>query len=93
MTKPDKNDANTKNRREAADTRKFITLHAHAKGISVLVTAALTFYLALKSQYFDALCAAGLTLAAATSDRLKRIKIGRQGFLSEWLHQEKPPGR
>ena len=85
MTRNDgKKDARIQNRAEAGTQKIFIDLETHAKGISILLTSGLTIYLAWRNQYLYALCAACLTLVAATSDRLKRIRISLQGFHSEW---------
>ena len=96
MTKPKegKKDARIQNRDEATTNGNFINLEAHAKGISLLLTSGLTIYLAWRNQYLDALCGACLALAAATSDRLRKIRIGRQGLESEWQspRQSRPPG-
>ena len=96
MTSPNdgKKDTRIQKRDETATNGNFINLEAHAKGISLLLTSGLTIYLAWRNQYFDALCGACLALAAATSDRLKKIKIGRQGLESNWesLRQGRPPG-
>ena len=86
MTRKDgKKDARIQNRDEALKEANFINLGGHAKGISILLTSSLTIFLACKNQYLYALCAACLTVAAATSDRLKRIKISLHGFHSEWI--------
>jgi putative component of toxin-antitoxin plasmid stabilization module len=92
--KDGKKDARIQKRDEATGNGNFINLEAHAKGISLLLTSGLTMYLAWRNQYLDALCGACLALAAATSDRLKKIKIGRQGLESEWqtARQSRPPG-
>jgi hypothetical protein len=95
MTRKDvKKDARIQNRDEALKEANFINLEAHAKAISILLTSGLTIFLASRNQYLYALCAACLTLAAATSDRLKRIKISLQGFHSEWIstHQKRGSG-
>jgi len=84
MTKNGTKDARIQYRDEAANRRYFIDLQSHARGISILLMAGLTIFLSLKEQYFYALCSACLSLAAATSDRLKKIRLGRQGFQGEW---------
>jgi hypothetical protein len=86
MTNPKdgKKDASIQKRDEAITNGNFINLDGQARGVSLLLTAGLTIYLAWRNQYLDALCGACLALAAATSDRLKKIKIGRRGFESEW---------
>jgi hypothetical protein len=94
-----KKDARIQNRDEAATQVNCINLEAHAKAISVLLTLGLTIFLAYKGQYLYSLCGAALTMAAATSDRLKRIRISLHGIHSEWLvggkgrpfNRRKPP--
>ena len=83
-TNEGKKDARTQNRDEAVSKEHFINSPIYMKAISLLLTSGLTIFLAWKNQYFYALCGACLTLAAATSDRLKRIKISLQGLHSEW---------
>ena len=91
MTRNDgKKDARIQNRAEAGTQKIFIDLETHAKGISILLTASLTILLAWKDQYLYALCGACLTLAAATCERLKKIRFGRQGFQGEWEASRKP---
>jgi len=85
-----KKDARIQYRDDAETKENFIDLQSHLKGISMLVTSGLTIFLAWKDQYLFALIGACLTLAAATSDRLKRIRIGRQGFHGEWQASRKP---
>jgi hypothetical protein len=91
MTKANdgKKDTRTQKRDDAVTKENFIDLQAHAKAISLLLTSGLTIFLACQSQYFYALCSACLTLAAVTSDRLKKIKISLQSFHAEW----NSPGR
>ena len=84
MTKNGTKDARIQNRDEAVKKGDFMDLQAHAKWISILLMAGLTIFLSWKEQYFYALCSACLSLAAATSDRLKKIRLGRQGFQGEW---------
>ena len=84
-----KKDARTQNRDIAAKKDNFIDSPIHAKVISILLTSGLTILLAWKNQYFYALCGACITLAAVTSDRLKKIKISLQSFHAEW----NSPGR
>ena len=72
MTKNGTKDARIQNRDEAANRRYFIDLQCHARVITLLLMAGLTVFLSWKEQYFYALCSACLSLAAATSDRLKR---------------------
>jgi hypothetical protein len=84
MTKKGTKDARIQNRDEAANRRCFMELQAHARGISILLTAGLTIFLSWKEQYFYSLFSACLTFVAATSDRLKKISLGRQGFQGEW---------
>ena len=86
MTRPKdgKKDARIQNRDEAANKEYFIDLQSYAKAISILLMVGLTIFLAWRDQYFYSLCGACLTLAAATSDRLKKIRIGLQGLHSEW---------
>ena len=84
MTKNGTKDARIQYRDEAANKRNFIELQAHAKGLSILLMAGLTIFLSWREQYFYSLCSACLSLAAATCDRLKKIRLGRQGFQGEW---------
>ena len=88
MTRPNdgKKDVRIQNRDEAANKENFINLESHAKVISILLTSGLTIFLAWRNQYLYALCAACLTLAAVTSDRLKKMRIGLKGIQSEWTH-------
>ena len=84
MTRNGTKDARIQKRDGAANKRYFIDLQAHTKGISILLMAGLTIFLSWKEQYFYSLWSACLAIAAATSDRLKKIRLGRQGFQGEW---------
>ena len=103
MTSPKagKHDTRIQKFEKSTSNGDFITLSSHAQGISLFLTLGLTMFLAYKDQYLYSLCGAALTLAAATSDRLKRIRISLQGLHSEWLvgakgepcNRRKPPDR
>jgi hypothetical protein len=84
MTKNGTKDARIQYRDEAAKRGYYIDLQAHAKGISILLMTGLTIFLSWREQYLYSLCSACLALASATCDRLKRIRLGRQGFQGEW---------
>ncbi len=90
MTKNGTKDARIQYRDEVAKKGNFIDLQAYAQGISILLTAGLTVLLSWKEQYVYSLCSACLALAATTSDRLKRVKLSRQGFLAEWESLRRP---
>jgi hypothetical protein len=85
MTKP--NDGKFENNTQALDDNRnghFIRSFLDVKRVSVALTLSLTIYLSVREQFLYALCAAALTVCAATSDRLKRLSIGLRGFTSEW---------
>ena len=84
MTKNGTKDARIQNRDEAANRRYFIDLQCHARVITLLLMAGLTIFLSWREQYFYSLCSACLALAAATCDRLKKLRLSRQGFQGEW---------
>ncbi len=86
MTKPTKGKHETKikNCDDAIEKRNFINLRNYAQGISIFLGFCLTIYLAYRQQYLDSLLGLTLTIAAATSDRLKRIRIGLKGLQSKW---------
>ena len=86
MTSPKagKHDTRIQNFEKLMTQDDFIQLRAHAQGISMFLTIGLTIYLAYRDQYLYSLFGAALTLAAATSDRLKRIRISLHGLHAEW---------
>lgn len=61
-----------------------MNLRIYAQGISILLGFCLTIYLSCREQYLSSLISLTLTIAAATSDRLKKIKISLQGLHAEW---------
>ncbi len=87
MTKPNEGKQETRIQKSADSSRQrnFIDLTSNAPWVSVILTCGLTIFLASKKQYAYALCGAALSLVAATSDRLKRLRIGFHGLYSEWL--------
>lgn len=84
MTKNGTKDARIQNRDEAVKKGYFIESKSHAGGICILLMAGLTIFLSWKEQYLYSLCSACLALAAATCDRLKKIRLGGRGFQGEW---------
>ena len=82
MTRPKAGNEETKIQKCEATMgqRNFMRL----TGFSLLLGFGLTIYLASQKQYWDALCGLALTLASATRDRLKRIRIGLHGIQAEW---------
>jgi hypothetical protein len=79
-----KHDTNIHRCDEAIEQRNLMNLRHIARGISIGLGFCLTIYLSYREQYFDSLLGLTLTIAAATSDRLKRIRIGIKGLQSEW---------
>ena len=69
---------------EAIEQRNLITLRIFAQGISIGLGLYVTIYLCSREQYLDSLLGLTLTIAAATSERLKRITISLKGLHSEW---------
>jgi hypothetical protein len=86
MTKPNDGKQETKIHKcdDAIEQRNLMNLRIFAQGISIGLGFFLTIYLASREQYLDSLFSLTLTMAAATSDRLKRIRIGLKGLQSEW---------
>jgi hypothetical protein len=86
MTKPNdgKHDTRIHRSDDAIEQRNLMNLRHFAQGISIGLGICLTIYLSCREQYLDSLLGLTLTIAAATSDRLKRIRIGLQGLQSEW---------
>ncbi len=86
MTKPNEGKHDTKIKRfdDATEQRNLINLIICAQGISIGLGFCLTIYLACREQYLDSLLALTLTIAAATSQHLKRIRIGLKGLQAEW---------
>src|SRR4029077_4675752 len=66
----------------------FMNAFMIGKRASGWLTFSLTILLFAKRQYLYSLCGAALTLCAATSDRLRSLKIGLHGFASEWFTGE-----
>jgi hypothetical protein len=86
MTKPNEGKLETKIHicDHATEQRNLINLRICAQGISIALGFCLTLYLACREQYLDSLLGLTLTIAAATGERLKRIRIGLKGVQSEW---------
>ena len=86
MTKPNEGKQETKihNCDAPIEQRYFINLRICAHAVSIGLGLCLTVYLACREQYLDSLLSLTLMIGAATSDRLKRIRIGLKGLESEW---------
>jgi hypothetical protein len=92
MTKANdgKQDTRIQSRDDATQKGNLIASPIYAKATSALLMFGLTIFLACKDQYFYALCSACLSLAAATCERLRKLKIGLHGLHSEWSDARHP---
>ena len=77
-------EARTQKREKATNHGSLTVLNEGAKGAILLLNCGLTCFLARRGEYFFALCAACLSLAAASIERLKTLRIGLQGLRCEW---------
>jgi hypothetical protein len=77
-------ETNTHTREEPMNDENRMISGSRMQRISFLAASALTTYLAYRAQYFYALCSLALTLASATADRLKKIRIGLKGLHLAW---------
>ena len=92
MTNPNDGKFETKTQicGESRKQGNFIASRDHSKAMTVLLALSLTIFMAYKEQFLYSLFAAALTLAAATSERLRKIRVGLQGIQSEWGDARNP---